>query len=173
MKSTPQKPGRQSSAGFFFKLIREKHILSLAGFMVLVAAASMFGAFFRPGPWYDELVKPALTPPGWIFTPVWMVLYLFMAVAGWLVWIQRPVLRQPAILLWAGQLVLNGLWSWLFFGLQSPGAAFVNILMLFLLILVFIRKARPLSRAASILFIPYALWVAFAAYLNLGLVLLN
>ncbi|WP_291320306.1 TspO/MBR family protein [Desulfonatronospira sp.] len=142
-------------------------------FLALVLITSSFGATFRPGPWYDELIKPALTPPGWIFTPVWLTLYLMIAFAGWIVWQKTRFIRHPVIICWGCQLVLNALWSWLFFGLQSPALALVDILILLLLILAFIRFSWPVSRTASILFMPYALWVGFAAYLNLGIVLLN
>jgi len=142
-------------------------------FLALVLITSSFGAIFRPGPWYDELIKPALTPPGWIFTPVWLTLYLMIAIAGWLVWQKNRSIKNPAIVCWGCQIVLNALWSWLFFGLQSPALALVNIFLLLILILAFIRFSWPVSRSASILFMPYALWVAFATYLNLGIVLLN
>lgn len=146
---------------------------ALPVFILLVFSASMFGAIFTPGAWYTQLTKPALTPPGWIFTPVWLVLYGMIALAGWLVWKKGPGLKHPALLAWAGQLVLNALWSWLFFGLQNPALALADIVILLLCIIFFICYAYPLSRAAAILFVPYALWVGFAACLNLGIVLLN
>ncbi len=134
---------------------------------------SSFGAVFRPGPWYDELIKPALTPPGWIFTPVWLSLYLMIAIAGRIAWKRTASLRHPAVVCWGCQLLLNAMWSWLFFGLQSPVLALVDIFLLLLMLLAFIRFSWPVSRTASLLFMPYALWVGFAAYLNLGIVLLN
>ncbi len=142
-------------------------------FLILVVITSSFGAVFRPGPWYDVLIKPALTPPGWIFTPVWLTLYLMIAIAGWIAWQKTGSIRHPAVVFWGAQLVLNAMWSWLFFGLQSPDLALVDIFLLLLMILSFIRFSWPVSRASSILFMPYALWVGFAAYLNLGIVLLN
>ena len=141
--------------------------------LALVVLTSLFGAIFTPGAWYAELEKPALTPPGWVFTPVWLVLYLMIAISGWLVWIRTATLKHPAVMLWGAQLILNALWSFLFFGLENPAAAFVDILALLVLIILFIIYSFPVSRTASLLFIPYALWVAFAAYLNLGIVLLN
>jgi translocator protein len=146
---------------------------SLIVFLILVVLTSMFGAIFRPGPWYDELIKPALTPPGWIFTPVWLTLYLMIAVAGWFLWKKEPYVKNPALICWGAQLIVNALWSWLFFGLQRPGLALIDIAVLLVLIISFIRLAWPISRTSSLLFIPYALWVGFAAYLNLGLVVLN
>lgn len=150
-----------------------RQVLGLLVILSLVAATSSFGALFPPGPWYQELTKPALTPPGWVFTPVWLTLYLMIALAGWLVWRKAPSPWHTAVVLWAAQLVLNAIWSWIFFGLQSPELALVDICLLLLLILGFILYAYPLSRSAALLFLPYAAWVGLAAYLNLGIVWLN
>jgi tryptophan-rich sensory protein len=147
--------------------------LSFGIILFLVVLAASFGAVFRPGPWYEALNKPAFTPPGWIFSPVWAALYLMIAVAGWLAWRNAADRKHPAIVLWASQLALNALWSWIFFGLENPGLALLDIVVLLLLILAFAGCAFPVSRSASLLFVPYALWVGFAAYLNLGIVLLN
>lgn len=146
---------------------------SFAVFLMLVLITSIFGAFFRPGPWYEELVKPALTPPGWLFSPVWITLYVMIAIAGWLVWKRTELLKHPALLCWGGQLLANALWSWLFFGMESPGLAFADIVVLLSLICGFVYYAYPVSKISSILFVPYALWVFFAAYLNLGIIFLN
>ncbi len=146
---------------------------ALLGFILLVFLTSIFGAIFKPGAWYAQLAKPALTPPGWVFTPAWLLLYLMIALAGWLVWKNGPGLKHAALLCWAGQLLLNALWSWVFFGLQNPALAFADIVVLLIIIVSFIRFAYPISRSAALLFIPYALWVGFAVYLNLGIVLLN
>jgi tryptophan-rich sensory protein len=120
------------------------------------------------------LEKPGFTPPGWVFGPVWTVLYVAMAVAAWLVW-QRRGLRGAwgALVLFLVQLVLNAGWSWLFFGRQRPGAAFAEILVLEAAVVattVLFWRVRP---AAGILMLPYALWAAFAAVLNWRLWQLN
>ncbi|WP_045211645.1 TspO/MBR family protein [Desulfonatronovibrio magnus] len=146
---------------------------ALLVFLSMVFLTSLFGAFFRPGPWYDELIKPALTPPGWIFTPVWLTLYVMIAISGWLTWIKTRSIKNKAMLTWGLQLVTNAMWSMLFFGLQSPLIAFFNIFILLILIVLYIKYSYPVSKKASLLFVPYALWVGFAAYLNLGLVILN
>lgn len=148
-------------------------ILSSIIVLSLVGLAASFGALFTPGPWYEALNKPALTPPGWIFPPVWTVLYLMIAVAGWLAWRNTTGLMHPAVIAWGSQLVVNALWSWIFFGLKIPGLALLDILVLLILILAFVRCAFPASRSAALLFVPYALWVGFAAYLNLAIVVLN
>lgn len=156
-------PGRDP----LWAIIRFIIILSLVGL------AASFGALFMPGPWYEALNKPALTPPGWIFPPVWTALYLVIAVAGWLAWSNVAGSMHPAVIAWGSQLVVNALWSWIFFGLENAGLALLDILVLLLLILAFMRYAFPVSRSAALLFVPYALWVGFAAYLNLGIVVLN
>lgn len=146
---------------------------SMLIFLIIVLISSSFGAVFRPGPWYDELIKPALNPPGWIFTPVWIILYLMIAISGWLLWKKCRSLKNPAVIFWAIQMILNALWSWIFFGLEMPFLSFINISLLLVFILFYIFHTYPLSRAASLLFVPYALWVGFASYLNLGIVILN
>jgi translocator protein len=142
-----------------------RRLPSLIVFASLVAVTASVSAQFEPGAWYDQLTKPAWNPPNWLFAPVWTALYLAIAVAGWLTW--RPTQRvEPALLVWMLQLIANGLWSWLFFGLHEPGIAFVDIVVLLGLIVGFIVLARRHSVAASWLFAPYAVWVAFAATLN-------
>ena len=149
-----------------------RSLLALVAFLALVALAASFGALFLPGEWYESLRKPPLNPPNWVFGPVWTLLYLGIAVAGWRVWRARPEV-STALGLWAAQLLLNALWSYLFFGLERPGLALVDITVLLVLILattvVFFRIDRP----AGALLVPYAVWVAFATYLNAGLWVLN
>lgn len=121
--------------------------------------------------WYAGLAKPAWTPPGWVFGPVWSVLYLSMAVAAWLVW-RRGDAVVPMVL-FGIQLFFNAAWSWLFFGLHSPDAAFIDIVVLWMAItaatVVFWRR----STLAGILFVPYLIWVSFAAVLNFAIWRLN
>ena len=148
---------------------------SLFGFLVLTAAAAAVGTLVEPGSWYAGIDKPDLTPPDAVFGPVWGVLYLMIAVAGWLLWQVRDTSpsARVALGLWLFQLVLNGLWSGLFFGVHRLGLAFAEILVLWLAILATIAvawRARPL---AGMLLIPYFLWVGFAAWLNGTIWLLN
>jgi len=140
-------------------------------FILLVACAALFGAQFEPSDWYGVLVKPPLTPPNWIFGPVWSVLYVLIAVAGWLVW--RSGAPWHALGLWGAQLMLNALWSYLFFGLQRPGIALVEISLLLGFVAATTLSFARVRRLACALFVPYALWVAFATYLNAGLWYLN
>jgi translocator protein len=146
---------------------RRKTIVGLFGWLLLCFAASAVGALFMPGEWYAALNKPDWNPPGWIFGPVWTMLYVMMAVAAWLVW-QRggfAVQRRP-LGLFLVQLALNMLWTLLFFGLRQPGVAFAEILLLWLVILATLLAFRSVSRAAAWLLAPYLAWVSFAAVLN-------
>jgi len=118
--------------------------------------------------WYPALAKPPFNPPSWVFGPVWTALYLMMGAALYLVWregAQRPEVRT-AILLFAVQLALNGLWSVLFFGVRSPALAFAEILLLWSAIGVTVWLFWRLVPAAGVLLLPYWLWVSFAALLN-------
>jgi translocator protein len=141
--------------------------------LLCFSAAGVGGLVTTPNipNWYANLAKPSWTPPGWIFGPVWSVLYLSMAVAAWLVW-RRGDSAVP-MTLFGIQLVFNAAWSWLFFGLHSPGAALVDIVLLWMAIvgttIVFWRR----SRLAGMLFVPYLAWVSFAAMLNFAIWWLN
>ncbi|MGE0260997.1 MAG: TspO/MBR family protein [Alphaproteobacteria bacterium] len=135
--------------------------------------AALVGAQFGPDGWYAGLAKPSWTPPGWLFAPVWTVLYLLIATAGWLVWRAARAMAVFPVILWAVQIMLNGAWSWLFFGLERPGLALLDIAGLMVAIVAFIVAARRFSPAAAWLFLPYALWVGFAAALNFEIWRLN
>ncbi len=124
--------------------------------------------------WYGQLAKPSWTPPSWLFGPVWTVLYLSMAVAVWLVWRDRGLTGAPvAMALFVGQLVLNAAWSAIFFGLRMPGAAFVEIVALWLAILGTAWAFWRQVPAAGWLLVPYQAWVTFAAALNFAIWRLN
>lgn len=137
---------------------------SLFVFVALVMGAASSGVFFRPGEWYRSLRKPRWTPPNWLFGPVWSVLYVMMAVAGWLVWSISPT--SAAMWLWGLQLTVNAGWSGLFFGMRRMDLAFYNIALLWLVAAGFIFTASTLSTAAALLFVPYLLWVTIAGALN-------
>ena len=147
--------------------------MSLIVFIAMVSAAAFIGIQFGPGPWYAALHKPPWTPPGWLFAPVWTVLYAAIAVAGWSVWRSKAVSVTKPILIWLLQLMLNGLWSWLFFGLRRPNLALFDIFALLITIGWFIASAGKISRVAAWLFVPYALWVGFATALNFAIWQLN
>ena len=139
-----------------------------------VAAVASFGAWFTPGSWYEALAKPSWNPPNWLFGPVWSVLYVMIAISGWLIWSQRArVAIGFALSLFAFQLVLNALWSALFFGLHRIDWAAIEICVLWAMIGFLIRISWKISRPAAYLLLPYWLWVSFAAFLNLTVWQLN
>jgi translocator protein len=121
--------------------------------------------------WYAELSKPSWTPPGWLFGPVWSVLYLSMAVAAWLVWRKGNALVP--LISFGVQLVFNAAWSWLFFGMHNPGAAFFDIVLLWIAIATTTIAFWRRSLVAGLLFVPYLAWVSFAAVLNFAIWRLN
>ncbi len=118
--------------------------------------------------WYPKLVKPWWTPPAWTFGPVWTLMYALMGLAAARVWVRRGRTRggRQSLVLFAGQLALNCAWSFLFFGMRVPGYAFAEILLLWIAILALAIWWWWLDRVASLLLLPYLLWVAFAAALN-------
>jgi tryptophan-rich sensory protein len=141
--------------------------LGLAFWIGLSFTPAWIGASFPPGQWYARLVQPALTPPGWVFGPVWTVLYLMMGIAAWLVWRRHGFAGAIwPLSLFVIQLSLNALWSYLFFGSQNPGLAFLDILALWLAILFTLIAFWGYDRLAGQLLLPYLLWVSFALYLN-------
>jgi len=151
-----------------------KAIISLSAFLLACAATATPGVVLRPGSWYRKLAKPPWCPPAWLFGPVWLVLYVSIAVSGWLVWQQASVDGAVlAIAVYAVQLVLNGLWSTVFFGLRRPDFAFMEIVCLWLSILATMVVFHSIDKTAAYILVPYALWVTFAALLNLSIWRLN
>lgn len=149
-------------------------VLGLAFWLVLCFGAAAMGARFNPGEWYAALAKPAWTPPDCLFGPVWTVLYTLMAVAAWLVWRRYGFAGAPvALALFGVQLALNALWSWIFFGLQRPGLAFLELEALWLAIAATTWAFWRLSPTAGWLLVPYLLWVTFAGLLNYAICRLN
>lgn len=146
---------------------------ALLVFVLVVAAAAVFGAQFMPGAWYAALLKPAWTPPNWLFGPVWTLLYIAIAFAGWRVWRAAHARRPLALGLWWAQWLCNGLWSWLFFGLHRPDLALIDIGLLLACIVAFVVVAWRIDRIAAWLFVPYAVWVSYASSLNLWIWLNN
>jgi translocator protein len=142
-------------------------------FLLLSAAAAIFGAQFEPGAWHAALAKPDWHPPNALFGPVWTVLYVLIAIAGWRAWFTDGPRRQVLLALWAAQLLLNAAWSWLFFGLRLPWLAFADIVLLLAAIVGFIAVGWKPQRIGALLFLPYAAWVAFAAALNASLAVMN
>ena len=153
---------------------RLRAVLVLAGWWLITFAAAALGGWFMPGEWYAQLKKPAWNPPGWIFGPVWTALYTMMAVAAWLVWRRGGWAVQRKALAWfLVQLVLNALWSPLFFGWKNPDLAFAEIVLLWVAIFGTLLAFWKAHRAAGALLLPYLAWVSFAAVLNFTLWQLN
>nr|WP_246172708.1 TspO/MBR family protein [Marinicella rhabdoformis] len=139
-------------------------------------AASFVGAMatFNAADTYSQLTQPSWAPPGWLFGPVWTALYALMAVSVWLVWRQTASKPQRlALVSFLIQLVLNGLWSWLFFAWSLGLGPVINIVLLWIAIAVNIVLFWRVNRVAAVLMLPYILWVTFATVLNFAMWQLN
>jgi translocator protein len=155
--------------------------MNWAKFLASVVACQLAGAlgaiFTRSAipAWYAWLKKPSFTPPNWLFGPAWITLYLLMAVAAYLVWqkgLSHPGVRA-ALAVFIAQLLLNALWSPIFFGLRSPLAGAVVIVLLWLAIALTMFLFWKQSRPAAWLLLPYLLWVSYASALNISIYFLN
>lgn len=124
--------------------------------------------------WYPQLQKPSWTPPDLLFAPVWTLLYLLMAIAVWLIWkTTSPSSKTAAYLFFWGQLLVNLIWSGLFFALRNPLLAMFDIALLWVLIICTIRSFYLINPRAAYLLVPYLLWVTYAASLNGAIWYLN
>lgn len=156
---------------------RAADLPALLGFLVLCFAVSAGGGAITAtsvGTWYQALAKPAFTPPDWVFAPVWSTLYLLMAIAAWRVWLARaePAARGVLVLFFV-QLALNLAWSAIFFGLQRPGWALIELTILVVLVALTARAFWILDRLAGALMAPYVAWALFALALNFEVWRLN
>lgn len=148
--------------------------IGLGAWLLLCYGAAAFAGHFTVGEWYGQLAKPLWTPPDVVFAPVWTVLYGMMAVAGWLMWTHRRISSgQAARNLFALQLVLNVAWSWLFFGLERPGLALVDVVLLAVAVAATVTAFWRVHRLSGVLLLPYLAWVLFAGALNFGIWRLN
>ncbi|MFO1167480.1 MAG: TspO/MBR family protein [Rhodoblastus sp.] len=153
-------------------------ILSAAAAIAPVLLAGVGGSFSTRAAiptWYDTLNKPWFTPPNWAFGPAWTILYIMMAYAFWRVLtLDRPLAdKRASIATYLIQVFLNGLWSVVFFGMRSPGAAIVVVVAMWLAIVANMLAFAKLDRVAAWLLLPYLAWTTFAAALNIGVYLLN
>jgi len=149
-----------------YKLLISIIICELAGVVGSVFTISQINK------WYIHLNKPSFNPPNWIFGPVWTTLFVLMGISLYLVW-QENKKKKKAIIIFAVQLLLNILWSIIFFGMHSPSVAFFELLMLWFAIVFTIINFYRVSKIASLLLLPYILWVSFAGILNLFIWILN
>ena len=151
--------------------------LVLAASLALCFAAAGDGSYFtRPAIpfWYESLRKPAWTPPNWLFGPAWTLLYLAMAAAAWLVWRRAGFGgARLALSLFLAQLVLNALWSYVFFGRRELGAALFEIILLWAAVFATMLAFWRVSPPAAWLIWPYLLWLTYAGFLNLSIWRLN
>jgi translocator protein len=152
--------------------------LILIGAVVLCNLAGLLGAMVTstgPGSWYESLVKPGFNPPSWLFAPVWTLLFILMGISLFLVIMEGKKGRDVRIplILFGIQLVLNILWSFAFFGAQSPLAGLLVILFLLIFIIATMVAFFPVRQAATWLLVPYLVWVSFATLLNYAIYTLN
>ena len=147
--------------------------------LVISFVPGIFGVFFTPhgdsNVWYNGLIKSYLTPPGWVFSVAWTILYVLLGVALYLIirTVHKNINKMRAYIFFGAQLVLNGLWSYMFFGAHLPGFALVTLLVLFIVAVWMARVFHGINRPAAYLVIPYILWMMFAFYLNAYIILMN
>ncbi|SNQ60274.1 TspO/MBR family protein [Candidatus Methanoperedens nitratireducens] len=160
---------KQSKINNILKLVISVIVCLFAGFI-----GSVF-TFPSIPTWYAALTKPLFNPPYWIFAPVWTILFILMGISLYLVWNKglQDKKVKISLFIFGVQLVLNVLWSFLFFGLHSPFYAFLEIIILWAAIVLTIVNFFKISRTAGLLLLPYILWVSFAAILNFSIWRLN
>lgn len=155
-----------------------KGALKLITAILVSLSAGAIGSYFTAPAipeWYEGLMKPALNPPSWVFAPVWTILYVMMGVSAFLVWKRGWNRRdvKKSMMVFGLQLVLNSVWSILFFGLRDPGLAMIGIILLWFSIVWTMILFKKVSKASFYLLIPYIAWVSFASYLNYSIWVLN
>lgn len=155
-----------------------RRYLSVLGFIGISQLAGIIGSIFTINSiesWYMTLNKPPLTPPNWLFGPVWLTLYTIMGIAAYLVWKKKDEDKRAdfGVKLFFSHLLLNAIWSILFFGLRLAAVALVDIVVVWVMIVWMIKVFWPIDRRASYLLIPYLTWVTLATYLNWGVWRLN
>lgn len=151
-----------------------KNIFRLIASIVICQGAGIIGAVFTVSAikdWYLFLNKPSFSPPNWLFGPVWTTLYFLMGISLYWIWIKKQT--GNALKIFILHLILNASWSLVFFGLHNIFLALINIVVLWILILLVIVKFYKIERKASLILIPYLLWVSFATILNYNIWLLN
>lgn len=158
--------------------MRIRKPLVLVAFIVLCEFAGLFGSIFTFSSiptWYASLNKPAFTPPGWLFGPVWTALYFLMGISAYMIYESRSRKQnaRKALFVFGAQLVLNVLWTVAFFGLRSTQLGLVAIVLLWIAIAATIIEFARVRRSAALILMPYILWVTFAAFLNYFVLILN
>ena len=124
--------------------------------------------------WYDNLIKPLMTPPSWVFAPVWIILYSCLLIALIIYSVTFTLNKKlQGYILFVIHMIFNVLWSPIFFQLQKPDIALAVLVIMLITALLFIKKFYSVSKLSGIILIPYLIWIFFAAYLNVGIVMLN
>lgn len=149
--------------------------MSAIGISLAAGAVGSIFTYESIQTWYTTLNKPFFNPPNWVFGPVWTVLYVLMGISLYIIWNEKSTSssKKTGIVFFFIQLVLNTIWSILFFGLQAPGIAFVEILILLFSIVYTSVYFSRISKIAAVLLVPYMLWVTFASILNFAIFILN
>lgn len=148
-------------------------LLSFIVIFGLVVGVAAFGGQWGAGSWYRLLRKPSWTPPDRVFPVAWTILYFMIAFVGWQIWETPGDDTRLLLVIWGTQLLLNAVWSYIFFGRKQIGLALADIVLLWLAIAAFIILAWDISRMASWLFVPYLLWVSYAGALNAAILTRN
>jgi len=154
----------------------QRQVFGLAGWLAASFVAGGIGAIasVSAGAFYAQLSRPSWAPPSWIFGPVWSVLYVLIGVAAWLVWRKHGFRgASSALKLFGIQLIVNALWTWLFFVWHLGVISLAEIVVLWLLIVSTILAFWRLHRAAAVMLVPYLVWVSFATALTFSLWRLN
>ncbi len=157
--------------------MKNKRTITYIVFILVCQMAGIIGSLFTAPAvkgWYTTINKSPLNPPSWVFAPVWTTLFVMMGISVSIIWLsEKNEGRSKALKVFFVQLLLNTLWSIIFFGLKNPPLAFIEIIVLWFAILYTIILFRKIDRKASYLLIPYILWVSFASVLNLSIAILN
>jgi tryptophan-rich sensory protein len=158
--------------------MKKKEFFQLSLAIIICEAAGAIGSVFTAPAikaWYATLIRPEIAPPNWIFAPVWTALFALMGAAVFLVWNKgrKKAHAKVALIIFGIQLVLNIVWSMIFFGMHNPGGSLIEIIFLWLAIAATICAFARISKSAAWLLAPYILWVSFAAYLNYSFFILN
>jgi benzodiazapine receptor len=159
-----------------------KNIFKFVISIIICESVGIIGSFFTfssVSNWFPTLVKPWFSPPSWLFGPVWTILYFLMGLSLYIVWnyktetVSKQKYKKQFFILFGIQLILNALWSFLFFGLKSPISGLIDILFLDIAVITTIIYANRVSKYAAVLLAPYMAWILFATLLNFEIVLLN
>ncbi len=152
---------------------RHRHLV-LALFVVVSLVVAFFGTVYMPGDWQSQITKPPWTPPRALFAPIWTLLHVMMAVGAWIVWRHHlHLLRWPALAAFALQLILNALWSWMYFSAQDIGGALLTLTAVWAVLALTCALFFRVATVAGALLVPYLVWASFALALNFEIWRLN